>query len=220
MNVKIPSYSGKSVSLLTPQVGELCLPDMVLSLARFPRFNGQTCGRINQIYSQAQHAVLVSYLVPEKYAFAGLLHNLHLAHIGGVIAPVEGLMGDPYAGLKNIHQAEVHRFFSLSWPLTLPMRAAIEQAQRQALRIESQKVLNVKEDTIQQFVRSNSGAGYDAQNDGNQNEYSAELSSHDLTKHCPIAVEPKLPSTGYALYVDRFNQLCSAGQELGFTRHV
>lgn len=206
MTERIPSYSGRSISLLSPRAEDLCIEDMILSLARTPRFNGQTLGRINEIYSVAQHAVLLSYLVPQKEAFSALIHNLHTATIGEIISPVKGLIGDPFLGLKNIHQAQIHQHFDLIWPQATKTRMAIEAANRTALNIEKRDLFHQPKFNSKVYRDDTKPAQIDPVDLG------------DLAMLFPIA--PLQPSAGYELFSNRFNQLCRSEQQLEFTRHA
>ena len=71
------------VTRLTPDQVDILY--IARTLSRINRFGGHT----RYPYSVAQHAVLVSYLAPKKWAYEGLHHDDTEAFIGDVINPIK-----------------------------------------------------------------------------------------------------------------------------------
>lgn len=59
------------------------------ALSQLCRFTGHSAYVGGEIYSVAQHCVKVSWLVPERYALDGLLHDAHEVLIGDVSTPLK-----------------------------------------------------------------------------------------------------------------------------------
>lgn len=77
------TYTGHQFDILNPDPAAIHIADIAHSLALINRFNGHT----TRPYSVAQHSVMVSRLVPEKYALHGLLHDAAEAYIGDFPTP-------------------------------------------------------------------------------------------------------------------------------------
>ena len=104
--------SGQPHYILDPRPGDFDLREIAHSLSMLCRFNGH-CRRF---YSVAQHSVLVSRLVPEKWAIHGLLHDAAEAYIGDMIRPLKGhhsLSG--FRTIEAAHEDAIWRQFGLEW---------------------------------------------------------------------------------------------------------
>lgn len=77
------TYTGHQFDIFNPDPAKIHIADIAHSLALTNRFGGHT----TRPYSVAQHSVLVSRMVPEKYALYGLLHDAAEAYIGDFPAP-------------------------------------------------------------------------------------------------------------------------------------
>lgn len=74
-----------------PLPDDIRIEDIAAHLARLCRFNGALRDDV-EIYSVAQHSVLVSYDVPAEYALEGLLHDAAEAYLGDRVKPLKMLM--------------------------------------------------------------------------------------------------------------------------------
>lgn len=84
------TYTGQKFWPLDPRAEEVHLEDIAHALSRICRFNGH----IRSHYSVAQHAVIVSHLVPKSLAFEALHHDDAEAYLADLVRPVK----------KHIHQ--------------------------------------------------------------------------------------------------------------------
>lgn len=79
----IQMYSGKPFWPLDPRPEEIDVNDLAWHLASIPRYGGAA----KQFYSVAQHAVLVSMLVPQEHAWVALHHEDPEAWLGDLLGP-------------------------------------------------------------------------------------------------------------------------------------
>lgn len=81
----ICTYTGVKFYPLAPSPKEVNIRDIAHALANICRFNGH-CVRF---YSVAQHSVLVSRIVPAKFAFEALLHDAAEAYVSDCPTPIK-----------------------------------------------------------------------------------------------------------------------------------
>lgn len=93
----LASASGKIISLLNPDPGQIELEDIATGLANIARFNGQT----NQWYSVAEHSIHVAELLPNKLKLQGLLHDATEAYLCDVPSPLKSLLGEAYKAVER-----------------------------------------------------------------------------------------------------------------------
>lgn len=79
------TYNGVDFWPLDPLPHEILLEDIAHALSRICRFNGHTKWH----YSVAQHAVIVSLLVPAAYALDALHHDDSEAYLSDLTRPVK-----------------------------------------------------------------------------------------------------------------------------------
>lgn len=108
MESKIITQSGQIVDLHFPDMDSIKIDDIAHALSNLCRFTGHT----KNFYSVAQHSVLVSYLVPAKYALQGLLHDASEAYLGDVSSPLKHVLQN-YRLLECEMQATINRVFGL-----------------------------------------------------------------------------------------------------------
>lgn len=126
------AYNGNDgyLDYSNPQPDQIALHDIALSLSREARYNGIV--GVEHGYSVAQHSVLVSLLVPQEYALAGLLHDGSEAYLRDLATPAKRLLPD-YQQLEARVQGAVYRSFNLP--------AQPDDATRQAIKLADQIAL-------------------------------------------------------------------------------
>ncbi len=130
----ISTYSGLCIDLRNPQPETISIIDIAHGLSLLCRF----CGQTRCFYSVAQHAVLVSRLVPEEAALAALLHDAHEAYVGDITQPVKEYLSssDLEALSSRLDRAIAERFGVPIEPLDL-----VKRADRVALASECRDLL-------------------------------------------------------------------------------
>lgn len=79
--------SGNKVNLQAISRDDIDIRDIAWGLGRTLRY----AGHIREDYSVALHSIIMSYIVPKKYAKEALLHDAAEAYIGDIIWPVKTL---------------------------------------------------------------------------------------------------------------------------------
>lgn len=80
--------SGARVDLINPRVEDIAIEDIAHHLAHLCRFTGA----VSHFYSVAEHAVVLSRLVPERLAYAALHHDDHEYVLGDVSRPLKAVL--------------------------------------------------------------------------------------------------------------------------------
>lgn len=124
----IRTYTGIEMNPLAPRPEDIALEDIAQALSLQCRFMGQ----IPNLYSVAQHSVLVSRIVPREDALWGLLHDAAEAYLGDLSRPLKRhpIMQDYCAAEARVLDCVGQRF-GLG-----PMPASVVVADRIALATE------------------------------------------------------------------------------------
>jgi 5'-nucleotidase len=83
----IITASGRRMYPMAPTVDMVRLTDIAAALSKMPRWTGHTKGDI--AYSVAQHAVMVSQMVPPEYKLEALHHDSSEAYLVDVARPLK-----------------------------------------------------------------------------------------------------------------------------------
>jgi len=105
------TIGGTYFDFLDPWKSEFTIETIAHALARITRFTGHTLDERN-IYSVAQHSVLVSRLVPPELAFVGLMHDSAEAFINDIARPLKHMPEmDGYRQIeRRVEEAVLGRF--------------------------------------------------------------------------------------------------------------
>jgi len=82
---RIPTYTGRLVDVLNLNWRDICIEDIAHALSNYCRFTGH----VRHHYSVAQHSILVSHVVPQRFALHGLLHDASEAYLGDISRPLK-----------------------------------------------------------------------------------------------------------------------------------
>lgn len=90
------TYSGVRFDVEDPRPENINIIDIAHALSLLCRYGGHS----SRFYSVAEHSVLVSYLVPEEDALAGLLHDATEAYVVDLPRGVKNAIGYRYRMLE------------------------------------------------------------------------------------------------------------------------
>ena len=128
----ITTLSGKFFDILKPEEYDFDIEEIASALSNICRYTGH----VNTFYSVAEHSVLVSRIVPERLALAGLLHDASEAYLGDVSSPLKALLPE-YKAIERRVQSAIADAFGLGDSLDHP---AIHEADKRMYWQERQSV--------------------------------------------------------------------------------
>ena len=102
---------GEFFDILSPENSEYSIDVVATALSNLCRYTGH----VVRFYSVAEHCVLVSRIVPPRFALEGLLHDASEAFVGDVSSPLKKLLPD-YQKIEDNIQADIARRFNLEYP--------------------------------------------------------------------------------------------------------
>ncbi len=122
-------YSGGHLDFTNMQPKDFNPLDIAHSLSYLPRFNGHT----NAFFSEAQHALLVSDILPVELSFNGLLVNASKAYVGS--SPIFRMLEESMSIRNKVDDAICDAF-------NLPhMNEAVQAANNLATAIEMRDLM-------------------------------------------------------------------------------
>lgn len=109
----ISVVGGDFFDLLSPETNDYNIDVIAHALSRINRFTGHI--EVDN-YSVAEHSVHVSYAIPERYAFVGLMHDASEAFVGDVSSPLKKILGKAYTDIEDAIQQELANRFGYEFP--------------------------------------------------------------------------------------------------------
>lgn len=111
-NTWISTYSGKRFFPLNPNPDDIFIEDIAHALSKICRFQGHT--QYDEIYSVAQHSVLVSLYVKSEHSLYGLLHDASEAYICDISSILKRTPEfEPYRKIEHNIQSMIYEKFAL-----------------------------------------------------------------------------------------------------------
>lgn len=144
MNTRMRTHTGNSFDFLNIEDNDIYIEDIASGLSKECRFAGQT--KEDVFVSVAQHAVIVSYLVPPEVAFEALHHDSSEAYTGDIPTPMKHLLPD---FIKMENRVQKHVYDKLG--IVVTNHPLIKEADSVALSIEAEHFLPEGQDPELQF---------------------------------------------------------------------
>lgn len=145
--------SGKGLDIAKPDPAAVDFNDMAVGLSLICRFTG-AMRNPRTFYSVAQHSILVSFLLPDRLAVYGLLHDGHEYILGDDSTPKKNVLAtlapEAATALKELKKGWDRAIWKAA-ALVAPSAAdleAIKQADHQALSIERRDLLAPPADDV------------------------------------------------------------------------
>jgi len=136
---------GVFFDLLRPDEMEYDIEVIANALSHLCRYTGH----VDRFYSVAEHCVLVSKAVAEKYALEGLLHDASEAFVGDVSSPLKKLLPE-YQKIEDNIQRAIAKYFGLVYPFP----SAVHEADKRLYWAERATVAPGKDGLWHQELRA------------------------------------------------------------------
>lgn len=127
----ISLLSGAMFDYNNPEKSDVTIEDIAVALSNVCRFSGH----VQYFYSVAQHAVNVSYIVPEEHALTGLMHDTAEAFTNDLPTPLK-VAFPAFKDLENKIEKAMSNRFKFEYPLP----PVIKTADLQMLKLEKETV--------------------------------------------------------------------------------
>jgi len=106
----IQTFTGKYVNPLNLKMEDIDIRDIAHCLSQLCRFTAHT----NTFYSVAEHSLYVSYLLPDEWKLAGLLHDASEAYLCDLASPVKRAITG-YKIHEEQAQDKIYRKFGINY---------------------------------------------------------------------------------------------------------
>lgn len=104
----IMTRSGRHFDLLNPRSTEIKIDDIATGLSNICRFTGQ----LPCFYSVAQHCVMASHIVHERFSLEALLHDAQEAYVGDMSTPLKSMLPG-YKEIEDKIESVIRSMFGL-----------------------------------------------------------------------------------------------------------
>ena len=128
----IITRSGQKYFFEFPSLEAITIGDIAHALSNICRYTGHC----SEFYSVAEHSVLVSRMVPQEHALAGLMHDSPEAYVNDLSHPLKKLVPD-HRGIEAIAWGVISRKFGLP----LELHECVHQADADAYKMESRALM-------------------------------------------------------------------------------
>ena len=129
----IQTYSGAPFDFDNPEGHYFNVMDFAHALSMLCRYNGHT----KRFYSVGEHLIRCSNLVPEKFAFEALMHDVSEAYMSDMPRPLKNIMGE-YKTLEVRIETAIAKQFNLP----VPMSPEVKECDNKILLIEREILMN------------------------------------------------------------------------------
>lgn len=136
----ITLYSGGKFYPADCRIDQATVTDIAHALALNCRYNGH----VADFYSVAEHCVLVSQLVPEKYALWGLLHDVTEAFVPDIPRPLK-----PYIHGFQQFEDQIMEQVALRWDLPKEIPPEVKHIDRNIVRTEAEALFSDPPDWLE-----------------------------------------------------------------------
>ena len=108
----IETYTGTKFYFLEPTEESINIEDIAHALSNNCRYTGHC----RSFYSVAEHSYIVSLIVDQPNALAGLLHDASEAYLTDVASPVKPYL-ENYKSMENVIMTVIAKKYGFEWPL-------------------------------------------------------------------------------------------------------
>lgn len=143
----ISVIDGSFFDLINPKENEYDIEVIAHALSRVNRYTGHI---IPEHYSVAEHSVLVSLAVPQRFALEGLLHDSPEAFVGDVASPLKKLLGKIYTDIEDAIMAEIASRYNIQFPFP----EEVHEADKRVYWAERKNIAPGKDTLWHQELRS------------------------------------------------------------------
>jgi 5'-deoxynucleotidase YfbR-like HD superfamily hydrolase len=137
IGASIMTYTGRYFDLANPAPEMVEIVDIAHALSLICRYTGHA----REFYSVAQHCVMASQIVPQRFALAALLHDAPEAYVGDMSSPLKQLCAD-YRAIEARVEAAVFQRFHID--MSGECKAAVKEADLRMLLTEKRDLTAAK----------------------------------------------------------------------------
>lgn len=113
----IRTFTGIYMNVFEPTIDMICIEDIAHALSNQCRFGGH----LPEFYSVAQHSLLCSQLVSDKYKLQALLHDASEAYLLDIPSPIKRSLSN-YKEIEDKLMLLIAEKFGFNYPLEKPVK--------------------------------------------------------------------------------------------------